>query len=142
MLDMIRLKNFPLLGARLTAIKGIGEAKSDLLIAWFNDIVKRNELQKLLKEVTLFESYGPNENIKGRIVFTGIRPNDEQIKYMKDHGWYPSDTWSNQATALVIPQSDYESSKVSKATDKGVQIVALNGRDIISALIQEVPSFE
>ena len=48
-----------------------------------------------LKEVTLFESYGPNENIKGRIVFTGIRPNDEQIKYMKDHGWYPSDTWSN-----------------------------------------------
>lgn len=141
-LDMIRLKNFPLLAARLTAIKGIGEAKADLLIEWFKDNNKRDELQKLLKEVTLLESYGPTENIKGRIVFTGIRPNDEQIKYMRDHGWYPSDSWSNQATALVIPQSDYESSKLSKALDKGVQVVALNGRDIISALIKEVPNFD
>ncbi|MCM1220110.1 MAG: hypothetical protein NC548_37030 [Lachnospiraceae bacterium] len=141
-LDMIRLKNFDLLVAHLTNIKGIGDAKADLLVEWFKENEKRSELQKLLKEVTLFESYGPTENLKGRIVFTGIRPNDDQIKYMRDHGWYPSDSWSNQATALVIPQTGYGSSKVDKANDKGVPIVALDGRDIISALIKEVPNFE
>jgi len=141
-LDMVRLKNFDLLAARLTAIKGIGDAKAEVVVGWFKDNEKRSELQKLLKEVTLFESYGPTENLKGRIVFSGIRPNDEQVKYMRDHGWYPSSSWSSQATALVIPTTGYESIKVGEATDKGIKIVALDGRDIISALIKEIPEFD
>ena len=121
---MIRLKNLALLQAKLISIKGIGEAKSDLLINYMKNDNNRKELDKLLKEVTLISSFGIAKS-KGRIIFTGCRPTDDDVSNIQQLGYEATDKWSNDAHALIIPFDSYTSSKVEKAVAKEIPIITL-----------------
>ena len=121
-LDMIRLKNFDLLNAKLVDIDGIGNIKAKILIDYFKEQTSRKELDKLLKEVTLYESYGNKSN--KRIVFTGCRPTDEMISNLGKQGYDATDKWSASSTKyLIVPNEDYESSKVKDARKLNIPIL-------------------
>ena len=133
-LNMIELKNFDLLYAMLNEINGIGEAKSKIVIEYFKNTKIRNELEKLLEEVKLEESIHKLNSSIGKVVFSGCRADDEAIQFLREHNLEASDNWINSAKALVIPNDDFESSKVNKAKDRGIKIIALNGREQKDAL--------
>lgn len=123
-LDMIRLKNFDLMRAKLVGIKGIGPSKTDVLIEVLKDKKQINEIQKILKEVVLRETFGGQVYTNGRVTFTGCRPDEEMIRVLRAHGYEPSDSWSDRSTKmLVVPSYDYTSAKVATATSKGIPIV-------------------
>jgi len=125
-MDMFKLKNFDLLHARLVSINGIGASKADLLINFFKDPKNRNEIEKLLNEITLYETFNKNLQSKGRIVFTGCRPSDELETFISSKGFEPSDSWTNNAKCLVVPHNSYESSKVGKAQSKNIPIITIS----------------
>lgn len=127
-INMIELKNFDLLYVMLLKINGIGEAKAKILIDYLKDTKNRNELFKLFEEVKLEESINKLNISSGKVVFSGCRPNDEAIDFLRSINLETSDSWVNNAKALVIPSDEFESSKVTKAKDKGVKIISLNGR--------------
>lgn len=133
-LNMIELKNFDLLYVMLNEINGIGEAKSKIVIEYFKNTKNRNELEKLLEEVKLEESIHKLNSSIGKVVFSGCRADDEAIQFLREHNLEASDNWINSAKALVIPNDDFESSKVNKAKDRGIKIIALNGREQKDAL--------
>lgn len=122
---MLELKNFDLLFAKLLMINGIGESKAMLLIDYLKDSKNRNDLVKLLEEVSISESFSTTES-KGKIVFTGCRPNDDLEEYIKSLGYESSDSWNNSAKCLVVPDLSYSSSKVGKAKDKNIPIIGIS----------------
>lgn len=140
-LNMIKLKNFDLLMAKLVTVDGIGETKAETLIEFLKDTKQRVELLKLIGILSIVETYS-QEKIpsKGRIVFTGCRPSEEVSNILKDHNWKPSDSWSKGAKYLVIPNDGYTSSKVTAAEASGVPIVALNGADTLEVLKKAIPN--
>lgn len=120
--------------ARLLLINGIGPATVKIFIEFIKDTTEMKMLNKLLKEVTLIPTYGAAAT-QGRVTFSGCRPNDAAVKYLKGIGYDASDSWSNKDTKyLVIPHTGYQSSKVATAMSKGIPIIALDDMDIISAL--------
>lgn len=137
-MNMIELKNFDLLYTQLNYVKGIGDSKATSITSYFKDNKNRKELFNLLEEVRLEESYGKLES-KGRIVFSGCRPNDDVIKYLSSIGYEATASWSNSAKALIVPSDDYASSKMEKAKSNGIKIIPLNGRnqlDVLSEVIK------
>lgn len=124
-MNMIQVKNFGLMKARLVDINGIGEAKANLLIDYLKDADARKELKKLLKEVSLTPSYGITPN-RGRVVFTGCRPNEDDHIIVQNAGYTATDAWSNSAKLLVVPHDGYESSKVQKAIALGIPIITID----------------
>lgn len=140
-LNMIKLKNFDLLMAKLVTVDGIGETKAETLIEFLKDTKQRVELLKLIGILSIVETYS-QEKIpsKGRIVFTGCRPSEEVSNILKDHNWKPSDSWSKGAKYLVIPNDGYTSSKVTAAEASGVPVVALNGADTLEVLKKAIPN--
>lgn len=124
-LNMIKVKNFNLLYAKLILIKGIGEAKSKILIDYLKDKESLSELRKLMKEVTIYETYGKTKGSKGRIVFSGLRPWEHLTNALLDLGYEASESWSNHAKLLVIPSTNYTSSKVTKAQEHGIPIMVI-----------------
>lgn len=123
-MNMIKVRNFDLLNAKLLAINGIGKAKADILINYLKDKNKLKKLKKLLKEVTLYETYG-NVKSKGKIVFSGCRPWNHLITALEELGYEVSESWTNKAKLLVIPSLDYTSSKVTKAQEHGIPIMGI-----------------
>lgn len=136
-LDMISNKKFDNMIDILISVNGIGPTKAEFLVSYLKDTSQRVEIQKILSEVSLYETYG-NEGTKGRIIFTGCRPSDELINILSSKGYEVSDSWSNKAKYLVIPSDDYESNKVTKAKDKGVQIISINGKDPITSITRSI----
>ena len=126
--NMILLRNFDLLYAKLVEINGIGGSKAEQLVSFFKDTKNRVDFQKLYEEVRLSQSYRdkPDTQTKGRIVFTGCRPDDELINTLIQAGYEPSDSWSNSARYLIIPHQGYESSKVAKALGKGIPLIPID----------------
>ncbi len=123
-LDMFKLKNFDLMRARLLTVKGIGELTTLSIINWMKDDRNRNELQKLLKEVKLEQTFRvASAPIKGVLVFTGCRASEAIIKALAKYDYRVSDNWVNSAKALIVPNSSFESSKVTKAKSLEVPIV-------------------
>lgn len=142
-IDMIKLKNFDLMLAKLLTVNGIGEAKSSFLIAYLKDTVNRVEIQKLLEEVFLQETYGIEGSSVGKVVFSGCRPSDELETLMLSKGFEPSDTWTNKAKCLIVPSDDYESSKTRKAQAAGVPVITLNGtNDTMKALMKAISNLK
>ena len=133
-IDMIKLKNFDLMMAKLIKIKGIGESKSETLISYLKDTKFRVELQKLMEELTLYQTYGSEETSKGRIVFSGCRPSSDVELLLTSNGWEPSESLNSKAKYLVIPTSGFESTKVDKAKANNIPIIAINDRDPIDVL--------
>ena len=124
-INLIKSKNWKLLSSKLISIKGMGPEKAQIIIDYFSDLRKKIEVDKILKEVTLLESYNSKQS-KGRIVFTGCRPNDSLTNFIESKGYEVSDSWSNSAKYLVVPNSDYTSSKVSKANSLSIPIITIN----------------
>ena len=137
-IDMIKLKNFDLLNARLVVIHGIGDLKAEALIKFLKDIKFRNELIKLLDEVTLYQTYGEGGNVNGKIVFSGCRPSPDVELLLKSNNWEVSDSWSNKAQYLVIPDSNFTSNKVEKAKDINIPIIAIDGNNPIDVLRKHI----
>jgi NAD-dependent DNA ligase len=131
-MNMIKLKNYDLLNAKMVVIQSIGDLKSSKLIEYLKDENNRKELYSILKEVTITESFGESDTLKGDVVFTGCRPTPEIEEIISSKGYNSSDSWSNRAKYLIIPTVGYESSKVRKAVDKGVPILTLSEINRIS----------
>lgn len=136
-LDMISKKKFDDMMNKLVTVNGIGQTKAEFLVNYLKDTIQRVEIQKILSEVSLYETYG-NEGLKGRIVFTGCRPSNELVNILSNKGYEASDSWSNKAKYLIVPFDSYESNKVTKAKDKGIQIISINGKDPISVIMKSI----
>ena len=137
-IDMIKIKNFDLLMAKLLKINGIGESKAETLIKYLKDTKFRIELQKLMEEVSLQQTYGSESNSKGRIAFSGCRPSPEVELLLESNNWEASDSLNSKTKYLVIPGSDFESSKVAKAKSNNIPIIAIDGKDPIDVLRKHI----
>lgn len=123
-MDMIELKNFDLLRARLISIDGIGPAKSNTLTDALKDPKQLKSIKKILKEVTLYETYGGPVYTNGRVTFTGCRPDDKMMQSLRARGYEPSGSWSDKSTKfLVVPSDQYESAKVTTARSKNIPVI-------------------
>lgn len=140
-LDMIKVKNFDKMFIDLTNIQGIGEAKATVLIEYLKNSKNYKELEKLLTEITLYQSYG-SEKSKGRIVFSGIRPDADTERLLLNNGFEVSDSWSNSAKYLVIPNDTFSSNKVNNAIAKGVPIIPINGNLMVDVLLEKIPDMK
>lgn len=139
-MNMVNVKNFDLLTAKLVRIRGIGDKKAEALIDYLKDTKSRIELIKLISVLSIIETFNQTKiPSKGRIVFTGCRPSEELVNILKDHNWDPSDSWSKKAKYLIIPSKDYESSKVASATAAGIPIISIDGSDMLEVLKKSIP---
>lgn len=139
MLNMIKMKNFDLLLGKLVTINGIGDKKAEIFVDYLKDTKNRIELLKLIDVLSIAETFNRNKiPSKGRIVFTGCRPSEELASILKDHNWEPTDAWSKKAKYLVIPTKDYESSKVTAATESGIPIISIDGNDPLEVLKKSI----
>lgn len=141
-LDMIKLRNYDLMMAKLVKVNGIGGLKAEALIEYLKDPKFKNDLLKLLNEVTLYQTYGSINTSNGKIVFSGCRPSADLELLLKSNNWEPSDSWTNKAKYLVIPTSDYTSGKTEKAKDNNIPIIAIDGNDPIDVLRKHIKSLK
>lgn len=138
-IDMIFNKSFDVLYSKLVVIGGMGEIRSKLLIRYFKDGEYRNELLKLAEELSIQETYGEDSTSKGRIVFSGCRPSEKELKQLQDWSWEPSESLTKSSKYLVIPDANYESSKVVKAREYGIKIIPA-GTNLIRTLKLAIPN--
>ena len=123
-MNMISLKNFDLMRAKLISIGNIGPSKADTLLDVLKDPKQIKSIMKILKEVTLYETYGGPVYKNGRVTFTGCRPDDEMMQSLRANGYEPSSSWSDKHTKyLVVPSAAYESAKVITARSKNIPII-------------------
>lgn len=126
-IDAFMIGNIDLLKARLLSVNGIGEKTANTLCEYFKDKKNVKDLKKIFKEITLIPSYGGNVDINGKICFSGLRPSIEFSDQLRDLGWIASDSWSEKDTKyLVVPYTGFTSSKVDKATNKGIPVITLD----------------
>ena len=125
-IDMIDLKNYNLLLQNLIAISGIGEVKANNIVNYLKNTDNKKEIDNLLKEVSIIETFSLDAISKGTIVFTGCRPSSEMETAIVNRGYQVSDSWNKKAVYLVVPSTDYSSSKVAKATSAGVPIIPIS----------------
>lgn len=125
-LNMIKLKNFSLMKSKLMSIHGIGPSKSNQLVKYVEDNKNRKELQSILKEVKLIQTFGSDKLTNGRVVFTGCRPTDEVVSALANFGYEATGDWANSAKCLVIPKEGYESAKVNDAIELQIPIITKN----------------
>lgn len=139
-MDMIKLKNFELMMARLLEVDGIAEKKAEGLVSYLKDTALRVDLQKLIEMVSILETYGDKtQQFKGKIVFSGCRPSNELTKELAKMQWEASDVFTKGAKCVVIPEVSYESSKVTKAREMKIPIVVLDASDPMSSLKRGIP---
>ena len=124
-INLIKTKSWPMLNAQLLSINGMGDMRASMLIKYFQNKDNTDELKKLLKEVSILQTYGSYGD-KKKIVFTGCRPSSEMINFLDSKGYEASDSWSNKAILLVVPSLDYSSNKVDKAKSLGIKIITIN----------------
>lgn len=139
-MDMIELKNFDLLNAKLMIVDGMGETRSKILVNYLKDTEYRNEVLKLVEELSIQETYGESKLTKGKIAFSGCRPSEEELNQLQEWGWEPTDSFSKTVKYLIIPDKDYESSKVTKAKEVGIPVIHTGSMDLIICLNQAIPN--
>lgn len=132
--NMIKAKAFDLLRERLLLANTIGPNKTDDLVAWVKNTENRNELNKLMNELIIKESYSEAAISKNliKVVFSGCRPTDDMKAMLQNHGYEACDNWHRDARYLVIPNEGFTSNKVSKAMEKHIPIITIGNitRDI------------
>lgn len=131
-IDMIELKNYSLLLQTLVSINSIGDIKARNLVDYLKTPENKKEIDQLLKEVSIIETYSENAISKGTIVFTGCRPTPEMENAITNRGYQISDSWNKKAVYLVVPSMEYTSNKVGKANSAGIPIVSIS--DILSKI--------
>lgn len=134
-MNMIKVKNWDLLLTRLLKVKNVGDKTAEQLVNYFKDPKSMREINKLFREVKLNETYG-SINFKGRVTFTGCRPNDDLSVKIRNAGYNPTDGWSDKETKfLIVPSLDYDKGKVSKALEKGIPIISIQD-DVIKRITE------
>ena len=133
-IHMLELKNYNLLLETLISIHGISDIKARNLVEYLKKSENKNEIDKLLKEVSIIETYSTDAISKGLIVFTGCRPSQEMENAITNRGYQISDSWNKKAVYLVVPSIDYTSNKVAKANASGIPIVTIS--DILDKICQ------
>jgi DNA ligase (NAD+) len=121
-IDMINLKRFDLLTVKLMSVDGMAEGRSAILVNFFKDTEYRTEIQKLIEELSIQETYGEVKVSKGKIVFSGIRPEELTEKLIK-LGWDISTSLSSKTSYLIVNDEAEETSKMVKAKEIGVPII-------------------
>lgn len=125
--NMIKLKNWELLAAKLMVIPGIGSLKAAALVDFFKVEDNKKDLLKILKEIQISETYASGSGkYLGTIVFTGCRPDKGLEQWLIGKGYEVLDNWRNSATMLVIPYNGFTSNKVTKASDRGIPIILID----------------
>ena len=79
-----------------------------------------------MKEITLQATYDSKNSMNGTVMFSGCRPNEDLESRLHNIGFEPVDSWKSDAIALIIPYEGFQSTKVSKATLKGVPIITFS----------------
>lgn len=139
-INMLLNKEFDLLFAKLMTINGMAETRSKILVNYFKDSEYRNELLKLINELSIQETYGQIQNSNGKIAFSGCRPSDDEIRQLKEWKWEATDSVSKAVKYLVVPDENYESSKLRKAKEYNIPILHIE-KDLITTLKQHIPNF-
>lgn len=123
-IDMINLKNFNLLMTKLMLVDGMAEGRSTILVNYLKDTEYRTEIQKLIEELSIQETYGQIKTSKGKIVFSGIRP-EELMTKLEQKGWEISTSLSSKTSYLVVNDESEETTKLVKAKEIGVPIITV-----------------
>jgi len=123
-LNMINLKNFDLMMNQLLTVDGIAGKKAEMLVDYLKDTGKRIELQKLIEELSIYETYSSSPSGIGKIVFSGFR-NEEFKKYLESKGYEVTDSVSSKTSYLVVKEKGSGSSKEVKAIELGVPILGI-----------------
>ena len=108
--------------AQLLLVDGIAEKKAEVLIQYLRDTNNRIEVEKLIEELSIYETYGETSSSKGKIVFSGFR--DEDLKtYLESKGYEASDSVSSKTSYLIVKSKGSGSSKEVKAAELGIPIL-------------------
>lgn len=122
-LNLINTRNYNLMKELLVKINGIGYAKAEALVTFYMHKENREELKRLLKEVTLYPTFHSGKHLNGKIAFSGCRPDTQMRAYLNAKDYEVTESWSNNVKCLVVPDKDYKSGKVNKAISKGIPII-------------------
>lgn len=126
-MNLIKLKNWNLLNAKLVNMPTIGNVKADLIVNYFKDENNRKDLMKIFNEISIEESFSNNAMaVNGYVCFTGCRPDDELRNAILDNGYEVLDSWNNNVTLLVVPNDSFTSNKTAKAYEKHIPIITLD----------------
>ena len=140
-MNMIKVKNWDLLRSNLIKVDGIGPVTVNQILNYLKDPKTTKDLKKLMREVRISESYAGGQVFKGRITFTGCRPEPEIVEWLRRNDWRATDAWSDKDTKyLVIPKDDYESSKVNKAHDMNIPIIVLGDGSQVDKISAAIPN--
>jgi DNA ligase (NAD+) len=123
-IDMINAKNFNLILAKLMLVDGMAETRSTLLVNYLKDTEYRIEIQKLIEELSIQETYGEVKTSRGKVVFSGIRP-EELMTKLESKGWELSTSLSAKTSYLIVKDETEETSKIIKAREIGVPIITV-----------------
>ena len=138
--DMITLKNFDLLMGKLMMADGMGETRCRILVNYLKDTEYRNEVIKLLEELSIQETYGTGKSTKGKIAFSGCRPSEKEFDQLQKWGWEPTESFSKAAKYLIVPDENYESTKVTKAHESSIPVIPMGSSDLITCLKEAIPN--
>lgn len=139
-IHLIENREFDTMKNKLLSINGIGNAKADALINHVKYADDRKELFKLLKELSIEETFGKAKLTKGIMVFSGLRPTADEEEMLTSWGWELSNSWTNKAKYLIIPEKEYTSSKVEKAKSLGIPVIHTGNTRIVIVLKQVIPN--
>lgn len=121
---MIHVKSFDVMFSRLVEINGIGEKKAEILVSYLKDTKNRVELEKLIDELSIYQSWEPREP-KPIAVISGFRDGGV-ISALEAKGYCVIDGWVNKASCLVVKDKTQQTSKMTKATEAGIPIYDLD----------------
>jgi NAD-dependent DNA ligase len=112
--------------SKLIAIDGIGAKKADLIISGIEN--KIDVIKDICANVDIIEEYEVLVNPTGEVVcFTNVR--DSKFEdFLRSKGVDTSDSFTSKVTTLIVPDEpmDKETTKVTKAKDKGIEIITIS----------------
>ena len=124
-MDMIHNNTIDMLYPWLLSVDGIGNEKANLLLDYLKDSDNRKKLIKLIEELTIEETYSTNKESKGKVVFSGIRP-EPLMSELRRLGWEISNSVSKNTSYLIVKDKTGSSSKIKKAMELGIPILEVD----------------
>ena len=105
---------------KLRSIKGIGEVTANTIVK--ERRIFANDIETILKKLTVYNSYGTADVTGKSIRFTGCRPTEEMVNYLTSKGCdaRPDAGVSKTTAVLVVPYIGFSSNKTSKVGEETV----------------------
>lgn len=122
-MEMLELRNYGLMKAKLTSVNGVGNAKADAIIEYLKRKDNTKKIQKLLKEVSLLETFGSGNSMNGSVIFSGLRPKEDVRARLYNLGYEAIDNFKKDAVAVVIPYEGFTSEKVRRAKQYNIPLI-------------------